>query len=282
MTDIMKTLLRFALPIIIGTTVLVGCGDSSGPDGDTGTLKVVMTDAPFPIDMVAEANVSIERIEMRSKDTADGEDFITLTDIDTTLNLVDLRNGLTATLAEIEVPVGEYDLVRVIIGDATIKLVDGREFELKVPSGQTSGIKVFVSPMIDVEGGLTTELLLDFDLSSSFVVQGNPSTPAGINGFNFKPVIRAVNVSTAGRVEGTVTDTLDQPIENVYIALKGDEVDEIYEAYTEADGDYALLGVPAGTYTLEIAMEGYQTVTLTGVVITAANKTEKDVELRVE
>lgn len=261
----------------------IGCGDSAGPAEGNGTLKVVMTDAPFPIGMVSEANVSIERIEMRLKGSSDDADFIILTDIDTVLNLVDLQNGVVATLAEIEIPAGEYDEVRVITGDAEIILTDNRSFDLKIPSGSQSGIKIKVTPGIVVEEGLTTELLLDFDLSKSFVVQGNPSTPAGINGFNFKPVIRAVNSSTAGRVSGKILRATDNaPLENVYLVLTGVESTETYEAYTALDGTYTLLGLPTGTYTLTASLEEYQDGEKVGIVVTAGNRTTADVLMTVK
>ena len=66
-----------------------------------------------------------------------------------------------------------------------------------------------------VDGGLTSELLLDFDLSKSFVMRGNLDKPSGIIGFIFKPVIKAVNNTTAGRLEGLVTDTAKIKIKEI-------------------------------------------------------------------
>ena len=261
----------------------IGCGDSASPDEGSGTLRVVMTDAPFPIDLVSEANVSIDRIEMRVKGSEDEADFIVLTDVDTVLNLIDLQNGVVATLAEIEVPAGEYDEVRVVTGDAVIILTDATEFDLKVPSGSQTGIKIKVEPGIVVEGGVTTELLLDFDLSKSFVVKGNPNTPAGINGFNFKPVIRAVNVSTAGRVSGKIIRTSDdEPLENVYVVISPEESAEVYEAYTGVGGTYAFLGLPAGDYTLTASLDGYEDAEYVGIEVTAGNGTTADVLMSAE
>ncbi len=234
--------------------------------------------------MVSEANVSIDRIEMRLKGSEEESDFIVLTDVDTVLNLVDLQNGVVATLAEIEVPAGDYDEVRVITGDAEIILTDGRSFDLKIPSGSQSGIKIKVTPGIVVEGGLTTELLLDFDLSKSFVVKGDPSRVDGINGFNFKPVIRAINSSTAGRVSGTIIRaTDDAPLENVYLVLTPDESTETtYEAYTAADGTYTFLGVPAGDYSLTASIEGYEDGEYVGIEVIAGNRTTADLLMTVK
>lgn len=277
-----KEIMAMTMALLIAF-VAIGCGDSAGPGEGNGTIRVVMTDAPFPIGMVAEANVSIERIEMRMKGSDDEADFIVLTDVDTVLNLIDLQNGLTATLAELEVPAGEYDEVRVITGDAEIVLIDSNAFDLKVPSGSQSGIKVKVTPVITVTEGLTTELLLDFDLSKSFVVRGNPSTPAGINGFNFKPVIRAVNVSTAGRVKGNVIAAAnDSALGGVYIVLDADESEEMYEAYTDENGNYVLLGVPVGLYTLHATLEGYETAEQGGVEVVAGNSTTTNIVMTLE
>ncbi|MEJ2585775.1 MAG: DUF4382 domain-containing protein, partial [Robiginitalea sp.] len=54
-----------------------GCAEDSGdrnPDG-MGRLTVRLTDAPFPYDQVAEANVTIFKVELRkaSDDEYDGE-----------------------------------------------------------------------------------------------------------------------------------------------------------------------------------------------------------------
>lgn len=48
----------------------------------------------------------------------------------------------------------------------------------------------------------------------SIVLKDNMFTPAGIKGFNCKPVLRAVNKTTTGSVEGLVTDTASVLLEN--------------------------------------------------------------------
>ena len=135
---------------------------------------------------------------------SEGNPFLILSEEDFVYNLLELQNGITTELVEIEVPTGDYDLVRLYVDSAGIELKDQTEYDLKVPSGSETGIKIIIDPPITVVGGLTTELILDFDVSQSFVVQGNPYTPAGINGFIFTPTIRATNASFAGSIKGTV------------------------------------------------------------------------------
>jgi hypothetical protein len=59
-----------------------------------------------------------------------------------------------------------------------------------VPSGAQSGIIVDLSGAIEVEVGVLTVLVVDFDVDESFVIQGNPETPAGIMGILLTPALR--------------------------------------------------------------------------------------------
>jgi hypothetical protein len=242
---------------------------------DMKPLKIV-TDAPFPIDMIESASVTITKVEVRrvSDTISDGNPFITVTEESFTMNLLELRNGITEELPRIEVPAGKYDLVRLYVEDAELKVKDGGTFNLKIPSGKQTGIKVFINPAIVVEGGLSSELLLDFDLARSFVIRGTFNSPHGINGFLFKPVIRAVNNSTAGRIIGMVTDTSKVKIKSALVWLTKDTV--MAQTFTDTLGHYAFIGVPAGKYSLFATKEKYDTVSWKDVNVVAGNLTVKD------
>ena len=232
-----------------------------------------ITDAPFPVDFIEEATVMITKVEIRNMDESEEYPFITVFDDTVLLNLIELRNGVQVELSEVEIPVGNYDLIRLYVDEATISVKDYSTYNLKVPSGAQTGIKVFLDPHIRVASGLT-EVLLDFNLDKSFVLKGNMNTPAGIKGFNFKPVIRAVNKSTAGVVQGIVIDTSDVVLENAEVWIDSDST--IATAYTDSTGFYALPGIPEGFYTLYSTKENYDTVTYSDVEVVAANLTVKN------
>ncbi len=264
-----------------------GCEDFSGINYDNdkpGTLTVKVTDAPFPIDLVEEANVTITKVEIRSeRDTTErdttGYPFITLFEGSKKFNLMELRNGITEELVNMEVPAGEYDLIRLYVDSASIKVKDQGTFDVKVPSGQQTGIKLFVEPALRVAGGLTAEVLLDFNLEKSFVLQGNMNTPAGIKGFIFKPVIRAVNNTEAGVVEGFVMNEDSVYVENASVWIEMEE--DTVTSFTDSLGYYALTGLPAGSYTMWAAMEGYDTTSVSDVAIIEGNLTTQDFMLTV-
>ena len=121
--------------------------------------------------------------------------------------------------------------------------------------------------------GLTSDLLLDFDVEKSFILKGNRDS---IGGFLFKPVIRAVNASTVGRISGTVADTVAVALNNATVWVEQDTV--VSTTYTGADGAYTILGLTAGTYSAYATRAGYDTV-LVDVTVAAGSQSAAEFEL---
>ncbi len=271
----------------------IGCTDSNDESARMGKMSIRLTDAPFPHDLVAEANVTIFKIDARNiameSDTetegemADetGSSFTVLMEQEIEVNLLDLTNGITETLVDTEVPNGTYDLVRVYVKGVNVVLTDGTTYDLKVPSGEQTGIKVFIKPGITVAGNLSADLLLDFDVSKSFVAKGNIKDLAGITGFNFKPVIKACNLSTAGSLAGMVTALQEE----VAVGLEGAQV-SIFAAdtlntttFTDGTGAYMVMGLLSGDYDVTVELDGYDAQSVEDIEIVAGNKTVQDFEL---
>lgn len=294
----MKTNLIYTL--LASTLILfTSCSNDAGNTSEVGRLRVQMVDAPFPYDQVAEANVTVFKIDARlNEDDAlteedelmddagaeDGSPFVVLMEEEIPLNLLELVNGTTATMADLDVPAGTYDLVRVYVKGVNVVLKDGTEYDLTVPSGSQTGIKVFISPGLTVVGGLSSDLLLDFDVSRSFVAKGNTNVEGGITGFNFKPVIKASNLSTAGTLMGNVSTLVDE----VPLVLEGAQIEvfinetETLNTFSDMDGNYMLMGIPAGSYEVITSLEGYTASEAVTVDINAANKTAQNFILEAE
>jgi len=263
--------------LVAAALFMSGCNKTETNSGP-GRLSIRITDAPLNIADVEAAYITISKIEIRQANVDDSYPFLELPMDPVTLNVFELRNGITEELVNLEVPVGDYDLVRIYVDEAKLKLKDNdEEFIMKVPSGEQTGIKLFVDPVIHVEGGISAELLLDFDLSQSFVMRGHDAR----NGFIFKPCIRASNISTAGRIEGIITDDTEgkAPIEGATVTLqKGTEVP--ITALTEADGHYAFIGVPAGTYSMKATKDNYVEAIAESIAVVAGNKTTQNFVLK--
>src|SRR5690606_38469390 len=105
-----------------------------------------------------------------------------------------------------------------IVESAELTLAAGYQFEdgtttqtLHVPSGSETGIKLKLRTAdgdegagIDIRPGETV-LVVDFDVSQNFVIQGDPETAAGIKSYSFTPVLRAVVRDIAGSIAGSVS-----------------------------------------------------------------------------
>ena len=279
----MKLKMLKVLTLLLATAAMISCEEVGFADKDqsTGTLKIHLTDAPFPTDMVAEANVTINKIEVRQVDEENENPFITLSEEEMSFNLLELTNGMSANLVDIELDTGVYDHVRLYVSEASVMLKDSTVYGLFVPSGAQTGIKIFIDPAIEVAGGLTSEIMLDFDVSKSFVVQGNLNTPAGIRGFIFKPVIKASNLTTAGRLAGMVTDTSDVAIDGVEVSILA--ADTVYTtSFTDSTGAYMFLGVDAGTYDVAFAKDRFLGTAFEDIEITAGNVTTVNAQLTPE
>lgn len=278
----------FAILLAVGAAALAGCsngspaGDAASP-GATGTLRMSLTDAPYPFDLIDQAMLTIDQVSVHFADVPDdttgGTDgFLVVDGTTRTVNLLDLRNGLTEPLVDAEVPVGTIDQIRLHVTDASVTLTDGRQFDLKVPSGETSGLKAFPEPGIAVVGDLSTDLLLDVDVSRSFLaIPAAPNRASDIRGFHFHPVVRVANLSDTGSISGVVTGDAgtpadlsdDAPISGATVtAVAGDGTST--STATDVDGKYTFLGLPVGGYTLTASAANHDPLDLS-VTVVAAN-----------
>jgi len=270
----MKRIISFlSVLVLIVTITFLSCEQADYiPIQQYGELNIKITDDPFPIDLIESAGILIFKVDIREQDVDDDSAFITISEDTVYFDLMKLRNGITAELLQVELPVGDYDLVRLYVASADLTLLDGRTFENKVPSGEETGIKLFVKPALKVRSSFSADLLLDFNMEESFVIQGNYKTPAGIKSFSFKPVIRVVNESFAGSFTGFVSDTSSTPIpiEGAEIIVEK-EGEEISKTISDEMGKYTIIGIPDGIYSLVCTKEGFNTERVDSVSVIIAN-----------
>lgn len=275
------------LPVILG--IIVSSCESNSVDDQmlqgkkSGTLTVKITDAPFPSDSVAEANITIDKVEAKMVAAGDmqSDSFVVLSQETATFNLLELSNGTTAVLTTADISEGSYSEIRLHIVDAGIKLKNGQEFPLKVPSGSASGLKIKINPTLDITGGMSGEILLDFDVSRSFIVAGNEHSKNGIK-FMFKPVVRCVNTSVVtsgikGYVTSVDTTSTDSIAGASVFLLSG--MDTVTSALSSEKGYYEMLGILPATYSVVCTHEGYDTLKVDNVTITRGDILEQDLVL---
>ena len=160
---------NLALALVAAASlVLPACGGGGG-GGGTGTLKLSITDAPFPATdgCVSAALVTIDGVRVRSASEGGWTDLVLADGVtEMTVDLLQLRNGLSDALAGAEIATGSYDEIRLHIVEAVLQFSSGAaDRTFKVPSGMSSGLKIKVDPPILVASGQEVDLTLDVDLA---------------------------------------------------------------------------------------------------------------------
>lgn len=236
---------------MIATLVSVGlisCSDddSSGENTGKANLTVRMTDAPGDYDAVLvdvqDVMIHVEA-EGELEGDEDGDGWVSVGDVQTGVyDLLELTGGVSQLLADTEVPAGFVSQMRLVLGSENSVVIDGESKPLNTPSAQQSGLKLQINK--ELVAGENYAYLLDFDVDKSIVTTGNGS-------YNLKPVIRVSAEADAGMVIGKVI--VPETIEiNVQSLVKLTDGSTTVSAYTNDEGEFALQGVPAGTYTLTI------------------------------
>lgn len=239
-----------------------------------GILNIWATDAPFPIVLVDKAMITVVKMELRLED---GSGFLDFSQDTTTIDLLCLRNGVMESLASREIVSGNYDQLRLYIDRASLLLRDGRTSTLKVPGGPQAGLKILFDTPIRIQPGMEANVMLDFDLSRSFIITGNPKSAGDIKGFNFKPVVRAAVIDSTGIISGSVSYHSGHPLFNAEVWISADSV--IASTFTDQNGAYAILGIPEGTYSVTAALDHFVAQEVGGIQISAAEKIIYDFQL---
>lgn len=259
---------------------------------ETGSISVLMTDAPFPFADVKSVDVFVVRIDgkMGESDLTESANesemggWTTLVSPNASINLLSLTNGKTANLGQTTLPAGTYRGFRLIIDadKSSVTLTDGSNAIVKWPGSGKNGIKINLDEPV-VIGPTSPNLLLDFDVGRSFVMRGNSISK---NGLLFKPVIRATTQQSTGTVSGSVRgESATGPVvagATVELLNDGSKVDDddngkvVRSGMTDASGNYTLAFVRPGTYVLRAtppASSIYKPGILAGVSIAAGSAT---------
>ena len=191
---------RVPILLIAGTLVLGAAACSDGSTGvELSSVRVLLTDAPS--DVIASAEVWISRVYLQGGDDEETEggrvDLFNYPETPQYYDLLTLQDGVTADLTGVvDVDVGLYRTLRLVVDSARVTLVEGVSFEdgtdnatLFVPSGSSSGIKVLLTGDLEAVEGETTTLTVDFDVDQNFVIQGSLG-PGGVRRIIFTPVLR--------------------------------------------------------------------------------------------
>ena len=199
------------------TVVLAGCGGSgsSGPDA-TGFISLGISDGP--VHDAKKVCISFDEIEFKGN----GQSIVVKLDPAESVNLLEFQgsNAMPILISE-ELPAGEYQWMRLGIdaerlgtggtGDSSetecdgegsyIVMNDGMAYNLYVPSGEETGLKLVGGYTIPADSSVV--FTAEFDLMKSV------TAPDGLSpDVILRPTLRLVNNAEAGTLTGQVSNAL--------------------------------------------------------------------------
>lgn len=254
----MKTL---SITLIAVAILMWGCESTldSGNGTGTGTMVVKLHDAPVDYD---EVNISVARVEVNNTENEE-EGWTVISEPNETYNILELVNGNFEVLADAELEPGTYKQIRLILNDENTVVIEGETFNLFVPSGEQTGVKLNIDA--EIQEGIVYTLLLDFDANRSVVKRGVA------NEYNLKPVIRATNEAISGNISGSVL-----PIEARAAIFAIQESDTLSTTFADTtSGEFSLVGLESGSYTVSVEPrdEVFESTALEDINVTVGETT---------
>ena len=257
----MKRLMSLLFTTMILSVICTSCWIEE----DTASLQIRITDAPFPSDFVSEANITIVRMDIK-KDGSD--DYENLSKEKYQINLLDYKNGESFLILDKDIEISTYDELLLRILKASIVLKNGTVYDLEVSSGEYLEFEIPLNPVVVVEDLGINELVIDFDVSRSFIAQGDLSTPEGISGFTFDPTVRILPQSNTGRFYGHVLDPDLNEVEGAQVTIYS-AGNIIASSLTDETGYCQIGGLVEGIYTATAEYKDYPPVSYDNIEITA-------------
>jgi hypothetical protein len=275
----MRKNIKLTLKVLALLMLFGGLMTACKKNQDESQVAVKVTDAPFPMPFVSEANIGMTKIELRNTNG----DYVTVFNGNTSVNLVNYTNGATAEVAIQTIPAGTYTQVKITMGDVSVKLTDNRTFDFTATANHSFSQNI--NPELEIANNTPSELLIDIDLSESFEFTGitswinNVLDITGIN--NFVPKFRAVNLSQTGSISGQVVDANGNPVANAMVHVSydynNDGQDEQVSTIAKADGTFKIIGLPQGNYTVEASADNNLVGNVSNVSVSIQNETSVNI-----
>ena len=261
---------RFLPLALLGALSLASC--SKDNESDATKLQVRLMDAPGDFQQVV---LDVQKIEIHLKEENNPDGWQLLPFQAQAINVLDYVNGRSALLVSTDFAPGDLKEIRLLLGpDSYVVGRDGQRYDLKTPSGQTSGVKLKLDKATLRERE-TFQLLLDFDVARSIVERGNwrPGNDKRER-YLLKPVIRVLAQELRASLRGTATPAAARP-QVLAIRQSITPADTFSTAADATSGAFQFSGLPAGTYRVELfptttaptGQAAYRNTTLTGVTV---------------
>lgn len=277
---------RFII-LLLCTCILIlsSCGGTDNGD-NLGELSLKLTDSAT--EDYNAVWVTISAIEVRKEDQ-ESEIIYSDLNLPITVNLLSLQNGVSMPLGFFDLEPGHYTQIRLHLGNEIGEIKgseddqldyfpqytnciyeDGNCYELTIPSGYQSGIKL--TNAFDIQEFMQYELILDFDARMSV-------HKTGYGAYKMRPTIRVIKEDMTGTITGVSEPgaTIMAQAENTN-ACGNIRIAQTTTA--DETGTYKLSFLEPGTYTVVAVKKEFQPAVKANIeVIAGVTNNEQDLLL---
>lgn len=201
---------------------------------DLATVRFRLTDAPAAYDALF---IDVQGIEVHTS----AQGWTTLNSSLGIIDLLTLVNGHDTLIASGQFS-GKISQIRLLLGYRNSIVVDGISYNLDVPSGESSGLKINLHQLL--QAGQLYEWIIDFDAARSVIKTGG-----GL--YKLKPVLRAyaspvAGNLTTGSIHGVVSPVVLAPV----CAINANN--DTFCTMTGITGNFLIQGLIPDVYTVVI------------------------------
>jgi Domain of unknown function (DUF4382) len=160
--------------LILGTIAISAFSLAACGPLEESELVVLLTDAPGNYEQVP---ITVDGLQVRTRlqqsankgEGQQGGAWVRTMTQSMSRDLLQLRDGKTASLGEATIPAGEYDRIRMVLSKVQV-VAGGQTHDLAIPSGEGAGLEL--QHAFSAQAGARYELLLDLDAEQSISHDG--------------------------------------------------------------------------------------------------------------
>lgn len=219
----------------------------------TGDFRIKLVDAPGVFDQV---NIVIRRISVHRASAGPSFGWTVISEEVGTYDLMQLRNGISATIVSATLPSGAYDKVLVLFGPSNV-IEEGFERTVQIPAAISAGAQIDAEFI--VEEGALIGLTFDMDISRSIRTNSEGR-------YELRPVIRVQRTDLAGSIAGAV---VPDSIRAVISTVAGSDSVTTISLAQSGINSFQLVDLPEGIYDVRIVPDdaGYRDTLLTSIIV---------------
>ncbi len=222
-------------------------------------VAIYLTDHQTPV--FDSVFIDLQALEVKlSDDSLPNDGWVTMSIRPGVYNILKFRNGIDTLFATGVLPNARINKIRLTLGTRNSVMKDGLSFPLRIKDEDKQIVLNLDDSNFEINTPGSVRFWIDFDAARSIQIDNSGS--GNNNGYRLKCNIKVFTTSRSGRIEGKVFPHIASP---VIIAHNGIDT---ATAIPESDGEFKIVGLNPGTYTVIYdGNNGYRDTTISNVVV---------------